>query len=84
MGEILNNIEIHYQQIQRKNPRMQGRSMIRREQAVRDIKLVEGGLLKMGQEGGIQSQAFGLEAVDALMAMAAEQASWGTNVVIEP
>lgn len=58
--------------------------MFGREQAVRAIKLVECGLLEMGQEAGIQSQIFGLEAVDEAMAMAAKQASWGTNVVIEP
>ena len=84
MGGILSNVELNYQQIQRKNLRVQGRSMFGREQAVRAIKLVEGGLLEMGREAGIESQVFGLEAVDEAMAIAAERASWGTNVVIEP
>ena len=56
MAGILSNVELNYQQIQRKNWRVQGRSMFRREQAVRAIKLVQGGLLEVRQEADIQSQ----------------------------
>ena len=84
MAGILSNVELNYQQIQRKDWRVQGRSMFGREQAVRAFKLVEGRLLEVRQEAVIKSQVFGLEAVDEAMAMMVELASWGTNVVIEP
>ena len=84
MGGILGNVEISYQQIQRKNLRVQGRSMCSREQMARTIKLIECGALKIGRAAGVESKIFGLAAIDEALKVAAAEASCGTAVVVEP
>lgn len=83
MGGIVGNVELNYQQVQRNCLRIQGKSMYSREQAVRTIKLVEGGYLKWGPGAGVQSKVFGLGAIDEALNVA-EQSNWGTTVVVEP
>ena len=86
MGAIHGNIEIHYYTVMRNSIRIQRRYMFERVHALRVIKLIESGLMKLGagNESGIALQA-GFTLGDVEKALdAAEMTGWGHLVVIEP
>ncbi|KAL8748111.1 MAG: hypothetical protein Q9190_000073 [Brigantiaea leucoxantha] len=86
MGAIFGNIEIPYWHIVSNSIRIQGRYMFEKAHALRIIKLVESGLMKLGEgdASGMKVQK-GFKLGDIEKAMdEAEVSGWGNLVVLEP
>ena len=55
MGGFLQDVEIPHRVIMRKNLRLQGKWMYERSDVADMFKLVEGGMLKLGADGGAET-----------------------------
>ena len=85
MGGLLEDLPIPHRAIMRKNLRLQGKWMYERSDIADMFKLVEGGMLKLGAEGGAESVGeYSLEQWEEACDMAYENALMGQVVVMKP
>ncbi|KAE9364409.1 putative isopropanol dehydrogenase [Stipitochalara longipes BDJ] len=86
MGGIYGNVEINYFSVMMKSLRIQGRFMYSRDMAVRFIKMVEKGNLKLGEEAtGMRIIGkFGLDRVYEAIELAEREKGWGKQVLLMP
>ena len=86
MGAIFGDVEIPYWHVVSNSIRIQGRYMFERAHALKVIKLVESGIMKLGpgDASGVRLKK-GLKLGDIEQAMdEAEASGWGNLVVLEP
>ncbi|GES56887.1 isopropanol dehydrogenase [Aspergillus terreus] len=85
MGGYGGNIEVPYIEVMLKSLRLQGRFMYSREHVERLVKMVEAGVLPLGEKAGVsQTEEFGLAAAEDALKVAAERSGWGGHVVFTP
>ncbi|OOF94678.1 hypothetical protein ASPCADRAFT_208337 [Aspergillus carbonarius ITEM 5010] len=85
MGGRPGNIEVPYLAVMAKSIRIQGRFMYERPQIQELIRMVESGVLKLGEAIGVKQAAeFGLESIDEALEAAGRLTGWGSHVVLKP
>ena len=85
MGWVKPGMELPWSDIMRGDKRIYGKWMYTREQALRGIQMAEMGLLALGEKGGMLTKGkYGLVDIDSAVETAAEESSWGVQVVLEP
>ena len=85
MGHVKPGMEIPWLQVMHANLRLYGKWMYTPQQVRRGVQMAEMGLLALGERAGVVTKGgYGLEDIDAALEKAAEEASWGVQVVLEP
>jgi threonine dehydrogenase-like Zn-dependent dehydrogenase len=85
MGGYHQDMPIPHRAVMRRNLRLQGKWMCERSDVVDLLKLIESGLLKLGEKGGAEvTGAFPLEQWKEAWDMAAEKALFGQFAMINP
>lgn len=85
MGGIRDDVSIPHSVIVHRNLALKGKWMYEREDIRGLVKMIEVGLLKLGERAGIEVVGrFGLEDWDAAFKTAEENAVWGKEVLIAP
>ncbi|KAJ7507126.1 alcohol dehydrogenase [Mycena galericulata] len=84
MGGLLEDVPFPFRHIMHRNITIKGKWMCDREQIWRFIKLVEGGLLKLGERGGIEILgSWQLDEWEPAFKKAADNSTFGSVVVIK-
>jgi len=84
-GGSAGNVTIPYLQLMINSLQLRGRFMYEREHTVRLIKMVEAGLLPLGEKVGFRTAArFGLDQIEEAMDVAEKESGWGTQVLLVP
>ena len=85
MGGILEDVPFPHWQIMHKNLTLKGKWMFEREDIKRMIKMVENGMMKLGESAGIKIVGkFGLEDWDKAFTAAEKNAGMGEMALITP
>lgn len=85
MGGPSGDVLLPYLDIMRKELKLKGKFMYQREHITQVVKLVETGVLKLGEDGaGVKTIAFGLEDVQKAVKTSSENDTYAANVVLTP
>jgi len=85
MGGIQETVAIPYGLMMFKSLQLRGKFMYERDAIKRLIKMVESGLLKLGEAGGLKVVGpFALEDWEEAFDQAEKNAGWGVQVIISP
>ncbi|KAL4948733.1 isopropanol dehydrogenase [Aspergillus filifer] len=85
MGGMSGDIRFPYLEIMFKSIRIQGRFMYDRKHVVQFLRMVEAGLLPLGDKAGVvHTEEFGLEEIGQALEAAAKLTGWGSHVVLKP
>ncbi len=78
-------VEVAYGVVMFNNLTIRGRFMYEREDVKKLIRLMEGGRLLLGENGGIDTIAtYGLKEWDNALISAEKEVGWGKQVVLDP
>ncbi|PYH88313.1 putative isopropanol dehydrogenase [Aspergillus ellipticus CBS 707.79] len=85
MGGRLGNITVPYLPVMLKSIRIQGRFMYGRSEILQMIRMVESGVLQLGETIGIkEAKEYGLESIQEALEAAGKSTGWGNHVVLRP
>jgi threonine dehydrogenase-like Zn-dependent dehydrogenase len=85
MGGIMEDYAIPIRAVMRKNLVLRGKWMYEREDVKSLIRMVEAGILKIGERGGVRSVGeYGLGDWEEAVEVASREAGWDASVVLKP
>jgi threonine dehydrogenase-like Zn-dependent dehydrogenase len=84
MGGIMEDYAIPIRAVMRKNLVLRGKWMYEREDVKSLIRMVEAGILKIGERGGVRSAGeYGLSDWEEAVEVASREAGWDASVVLK-